>query len=140
MNSATEIATNLPIFPAAGSVSEIDTDRDGDMTDHEGFTSVSFTSVPEKGYDQLKDIARKQGMFPRDLFSAAIRQLLADRESETVIYLASRKGGVRRSFWLEDDLVEDMAAAAKQDSVSKTTLFLTALRRYADREGIDVEI
>ena len=102
--------------------------------------SVSFTSVPAKGYDQLKDIARTHGMFPRDVFSAAVRQLLEDRKAAGVVYLASRKGGVRRSLWLEDDLVEDMAVAAKQDHVSKTTLFLTALKRYAEREGIDVEI
>ena len=140
MNSVIDTAMNLPIFPAAGSVSEIDTDRDGDMTDHEGFTSVSFTSISEKGYDQLKDIARKHGMFPRDLFSAAVSQLLEDRKAGEVVYLASRKGGVRRAMWLEDDLVEAMAVAAKQDHVSKTTLFLTALKRYAEREGIDVEI
>src|SRR3954466_360700 len=140
MNNALEIATNLPDLIAPGSVSEIDTYRVEEMVDREGFTSVSFTSIPAKGFDQFKDIARDRGMFPRDLFSNAIRQLLQDRETGAVIYLASRKGGVRRSLWLEDDLVEEMAVAAKQDHVSKTTLFLTALKRFADREGIDVEI
>jgi hypothetical protein len=140
MNSVSEIAVNLPNLLATGTVSISDTNRDEDMADREGFTSVSFTSVPRKGFEQFKDIARDRGLFPRDLFSNAIRQLLRDRETEPVVYLASRKGGVRRSLWLEDDLIEEMAAAAKADHVGKTTLFLTALRRYADREGIDVEI
>src|SRR3954452_5187598 len=140
MNNALEIATNLPDLPAAGSVSEIDTYRVEDMGDHEGFTSVSFTSVPAKGFDQFKDVARSRGQFPRDLFSAALRQLLQDRKAGEVLYLASRKGGVRRALWLEDDLIEEMAIAAKQDQVSKTTLFLTALKRFADQEGIDVEV
>src|SRR3954452_15223837 len=104
MNSALEIATNLPELPAAGSVSISDTDRVEKMVDREGFTSVSFTSVSERGFEQFKDIARDRGIFPRDLFSNAIRQLLQDRETGAVIYLASRKGGVRRSLWLEDDL------------------------------------
>jgi hypothetical protein len=96
--------------------------------------------IIRKGFDQFKDIARDRGMFPRDLFSAAIRQLLQDRQGAEIVYLASRKGGVRRSLWLEDDLVYDMNAAAQADNVGKTALFLTALKRYADREGIDVEI
>ena len=32
------------------------------------------------------------------------------------------------------------ATAANEDHVSKTTLFLTALKRFAEREGIDVEV
>lgn len=142
MIDASEFATNLPNLPAAVSVSEIDTDRaEADMVDREGFTSVSFTSVPENGFEQFKDIARKRGMFPRDLFSQAIRQLLTERKAgSSIIYPASRKGGVRRSLWLEDDLVEEMNAAAAADNVSKTVFFLTALKRFADREGIDVEV
>jgi hypothetical protein len=140
MNSAQEIVTNLPELTVAGSVSGIDTCRVEDMADREGFTSTSFTSIPERGFEQFKDIARARNMFPRDLFSSAIRQLLEDRKTEAVVYLASRKGGVRRSIWLEDDLIEEMATAANEDHVSKTTLFLTALKRFAEREGIDVEV
>ena len=141
MISPSDSTMNLPQLVAPGSVSEIDTDRIEEMVDREGFTSVSFTSVPSRGYDQFKDIARSRGMFPRDLFSAAIKQLLDDRKSGLQIsYPASRKGGVRRSLWLEDDLVEEMDAAAAADNVSKTVFFLTALKRYADREGIDVEV
>ncbi|QQP89912.1 hypothetical protein IGS68_01125 [Skermanella sp. TT6] len=135
------VTTYLPRLAAAANVSQIDTGKAGDMVDREGFTSVSFTSVPPRGFDQLKDIARAQGIFPRDLFSQAIRQLLEDRKAGTMIdYPASRKGGVRRSLWLEDDLVEQMNEAATADNVSKTVLFLTALKRYAEREGIDVEV
>lgn len=98
----------------ASSVSLIDTDRVEGMADREGFTSVSFTSIPAKAFDQFKDIARARGLFPRDLFSEALRRLLQDRQAGTeVTYLASRKGGVRRSLWLEDDLVEAMDAAAE---------------------------
>jgi hypothetical protein len=122
-------------------VSVIDTDMVNEMADREGFTSVSFTSIPARGFDQFKDIARDRGMFPRDLFSRAIRQLLDDRTAGiAIVYPASRKGGVRRSLWLEDDLVEEMNAAAAADNVSKTVFFLTALKRFADREGIDVEV
>lgn len=125
----------------ASSVSLIDTDRVEGMADREGFTSVSFTSIPAKAFDQFKDIARARGLFPRDLFSEALRRLLQDRQAGTeVTYLASRKGGVRRSLWLEDDLVEAMDAAAEADNVSKTEFFLTALRRFAEREGIDAEV
>ena len=46
MNSELKIATNLPNLPAAVIVSEIDTDKAEDMVDREGFTSVSFTSIP----------------------------------------------------------------------------------------------
>jgi|tagenome__1003787_1003787.scaffolds.fasta_scaffold20611899_2 hypothetical protein len=140
MNNTPEFATNLLDLPTAGNVSEIDTDGAEDMVDREGFTSVSFTSIPARGFDQFKDIARSRGMFPRDLFSAAIRQLLQDREGAEIVYLASRKGGVRRSLWLEDDLLDEMNAAAQADNVGKTAFFLTALKRFADREGIDVEI
>lgn len=127
-----------PAFP--GTVSGIDSDRAGDMADREGFTSVSFTSVPERAFDRLKDIARARREFPRDLFSEAVRQLLRDRRAGAVAYLASRKGGVRRSLWLEEDLVAEMAEAAAEDQVSKTVLFLTALKRFAEREKLDVEL
>jgi hypothetical protein len=131
----------LPKAVTAGSVSLIDTDRVEGMADREGFTSVSFTSIPAKAFEQFKDIARDRGMFPRDLFSRALRQLLDERSAGgDISYPASRKGGVRRSLWLEDDLVEGMAAAAAADNVSKTVFFLTALKRFASREGIDVEV
>ena len=68
MNSELEIATNLPNLPAAVIVSEIDTDKAEDMVDREGFTSVSFTSIPEEGFEAFKDIAKARKMFPRDLF------------------------------------------------------------------------
>ena len=32
-----------------------------------------------------------------------------------------------------------MAEAAQEDNVGKTAFFLTALHRYAEKEGIDVE-
>jgi hypothetical protein len=101
---------------------------------------VGFTSIPERGFDQFKDIARQRKLFPRDVFGDAVRQLLLDRAAgKEITYLASRKGGVRRSLWLEDDLVEGMAEAAQEDNVGKTSFFLTALARYAEKEGIDVE-
>jgi hypothetical protein len=95
----------------------------------------------EPGFEQFKDIAGMRGIFPRDLFSAALRTLLDDRRAGLEIhYPASRKGGVRRSMWIEDDLITEMKAAAKADKVSKTVFFLTAMKRYVDREGIDVEV
>jgi hypothetical protein len=110
------------------------------MAERDGFTSVSFTSVQERGFDQFKKIARQRGIFPRDLFSAALRQLIEDRKAGLKIdYPASRKGGVRRSMWIETDLIAEMKAAARADKVSKTVFFLTAMKRYVDREGIDVE-
>jgi len=136
-----DIAAGLPVPAVPASVSEMDTSG-ADMGQHrEGFTSVSFTSVPERGYDQLKDIARRRKAFPRDLFNEALRQFLADREAgEPITYLASRKGGIRRAMWLEDDLIEAMKAAAEQDNVTQTEFFLAALRRFAEKEGLDVEI
>jgi predicted DNA-binding ribbon-helix-helix protein len=135
-----DIAAGLPVPAAPAIVSEMDTSG-ADMGQHrEGFTSVSFTSIPQKGYDQLKDIARQRGVFPRDLFSEAVRQFLAERKAGEVTYLASRKGGVRRAMWLEDDLIEAMKAAAEQDNVTQTEFFLAALRRFAEKEGLDVEI
>ena len=123
----------------AGIVAEIDTTEADDMQHREGFTSVSFTSVPERTYDQLKAMARKRQVFPRDLLAEALRQLLDDRKAGPIAYLASRKGGIRRAMWLEDDLVAEMKAAAAEDHVSQTELFLAALRRYAEREGFDGE-
>lgn len=141
MINTPESAANLPNSSQSVSVSENDTDRDEEMTDREGFTSVSFTSVPPNAFRQFKDIASQRRIFPRDLFSAAIRQLLEDRKTgKEINYPASRKGGVRRSLWLEDDLIEEMNAAATADSVSKTVFFLTAMKRFAEREGIDVEV
>jgi hypothetical protein len=111
------------------------------MSSREGFTCVSFTSIPEYEFEQFKDIARKHGLFPRDLFSAALRQLLADRKSGTeIIYPASRRGGIKRAMWLEEDLVEELNAAATADKVSQTVIFLTALKRFAQRESIDAEV
>ena len=133
-------STKLPILAAAVSVSEIDTQGAADMADRDGFKSVSFTSIPAKGFDRFKDIARQRKLFPRDVFGDAVRQLLQDRAAgKEITYLASRKGGVRRSLWLEDDLVEGMNEAAQEDNVGKTSFFLTALARYAEKEGIDVE-
>jgi hypothetical protein len=137
-----EIPAGLPAPPVVATVSTTDTDdtdRTDDMQDREGFTSVSFTSVPERTYDQLKAMARRRKVFPRDLLAEALRQLLDDRKAGPIAYLASRKGGIRRAMWLEDDLVAEMKAAAAEDHVSQTELFLAALRRYAEREGLDGE-
>ena len=110
------------------------------MPDREGFTSVSFTSVPEQAFDRFKAVARQRQVYPRDLFADAIRQLLADRKAGPVLYLASRKGGIRRALWLENELVDEMKAAAEADTISQTEFFLNALRRYAEKEGLDIEV
>ena len=110
------------------------------MQDREGFTSVSFTSVPQRAFEEFKAIAERRKVFPRDVFSEAIRELLDARRAGPVQYLASRKGGIRRAMWLEDDLVEDMRAAAEADNVTQTELFINAMRLYLAKEGIDVEV
>jgi hypothetical protein len=143
MIDATVIAigsTDLLKLPLAFIVSVSDTKGAANMVDRDGFRSVSFTSIPEAGFNRFKDIAKARKLFPRDVFGDAVRQLLQDRAAgKEITYLASRKGGVRRSLWLEDDLVEGMNEAAQEDNVGKTSFFLTALARYAEKEGIDVE-
>ena len=116
-------------------------------THREGYVSVSFTSIPEEAYERFKAEARKAKratgvhVFPRDIFTDAIRQLLADREAgQPIVYHASRKGGVRRALWLEEDLVAGMREAAGKDQVTQTEFFLTALKRYAGKEGLNVEM
>lgn len=133
-------AANLPTSRFSVNLSEFFSDRAEDMADREGFTSVCFTSIPPRGFEQIKDIAKKRGVYPRDLFSAAIRHLIDRRGSGDIKYHASRKGGVKRTIWLEDDLLAEMNAAADRDSVNKTAFFLTALNLYAEHEGLDVEI
>lgn len=141
MIDALDFDLNLPNSLQSVTVSKSDTSRGEEMTDREGFTSVSFTSVPPKAFRQFKDMAVQRNMFPRDLFTDALRQLLNDRKAgKEINYPAPRKGGVRRSLWLEDSLVEEMNTAAATDSVSKTVFFLTAMKRFAEREGIDVEV
>ena len=131
----------LPEAADADSLPEIDDGGMGMGGGHrDGFVSVSFTSVPQVPYDRFKDVARERGMLLRDLFGAALRLLLADRKAGTVMYHASRKGGIRRAMWLEEDLVEEVRATADRDQVSQTTFFLTALRRYAEKEGLDIEV
>jgi len=110
------------------------------MKDHEGYTSVSFTSIPEDAHDRLKAVARQRGVHSRDLIADAIRNLLDERRAGPVTDLASRKGGVRRALWIEDGLVAEMKAVAAADNVNQTEFFLHALRRYAQREGLGIEV
>lgn len=133
-------AARLPTPRFSVNMSELFPDRAEDMADREGFTSVCFTSIPERGFEQIKDIAKQRGVFPRDVYCDAIRCLLDRRKKGEIKYHASKRGGVKRTIWLENDLLAEMNAAAEHDSVNKTAFFLTALNLYAEHEGLDVEI
>jgi len=137
--AATPAGLPAPAVPVIVSTFDTGTDGADAMKDHEGYTSVSFTSIPEDAHDRLKAVARQRGVHSRDLIADAIRNLLDERRAGPVTDLASRKGGVRRALWIEDGLVAEMKAVAAADNVNQTEFFLHALRRCARREGLGIE-
>jgi hypothetical protein len=103
------------------------------------YISTSFSSLPKGLFDDLSQIAKDRGMFPRDLFSDAVAFMLSERgKGQKLPYIVPRKGGEKKTIWLSKEACMSIQKVSKNDNVSKNVVFLTALKLYCEREGLHV--
>jgi len=92
--------------------------------------------LPDTLYAAVQALAGRQHRLARDIHTEAVGALLAARaRGEPIRYVPSSKDARQRTIWLEKPVCEAAKAAAEEDRVSKTVLFLTALTRFCHDEG-----
>lgn len=105
------------------------------MTTVADFGNLSVR-LPDSLYGAAQALAIRQGRRARDVHTEAVRSLLAARaRGEPVHYVPSSKEARHRTIWLEKTTCEAAKAAAGEDRVSKTVLFVTALTLLCRHEG-----
>jgi hypothetical protein len=106
------------------------------------YISTSFSSLPEGLFDELSDIATQtRKIFPRDLFSDAVLFFHSERKmGRAISYVVPRKGGEKKTVWLSKEACMLIQEVSKKDKVSKNVVFLTALKMYSEREGLNVRL
>lgn len=91
--------------------------------------------LPDALYAAAQALADREHRLTRDVHTDAVRALLAARaRGEPIHYLPSSKDARQRTIWLDKPVCEAAKAAAEQDRISKTVLFLTALTRFCHGE------
>ena len=105
------------------------------MTTIADYSNLSVR-LPDALYGAAQALAARQRRLARDVHTDSVRTLLAARKrGEEVRYLPSTKDAKQRTIWLEKPVCEEAKAAAEEDRVSKTVLFLTALTLFCHHEG-----
>src|SRR3954466_8858624 len=97
-------------------------------TDRE-YGDTSFTGLPSSLIDAARDLAKRQKVYPRDVFTEAILALIARLDAgEAVEWLVSRPyvGTTPYHARLEVDVLEEMRKACEMQHIRKSTFFLTA--------------
>jgi hypothetical protein len=111
-------------------------------TDRE-YGDTSFTGLPSSLIDAARDLAKRQKVYPRDVFQEAILALIARLDAgETVEWLVSRPYVGTRPYHarMEVDVLEEMRKACERHHIRKSTFFLTGLRDHLRQNGIEVEV
>jgi len=111
-------------------------------TDRE-YGDTSFTGLPSSLLDSARDLAKRRTVYPRDVFTEAIQDLITRLDAgETVEWLVSRPrvGTTPYHTRLEVEVLEEMRKACELHHVRKSTFFLTAMRAHLRKHGIEVEV
>src|SRR3954447_8085579 len=111
-------------------------------TDRE-YGDTSFTGLPSSLLDAARDLAKRQKVYPRDVFTEAIQDLITRLDAgKTIEWLVSRPrvGTTPYHTRLEVDVLEEMRKACELHHVRKSTFFLTAMRAHLRKHGIEVEV
>jgi hypothetical protein len=105
------------------------------------YISTSFSSLPKGLFDELSQIAKTRNIFPRDLFSEAVLFFVHERKmGRGIDYVVARKGGEKKTIWLSKEACLSIQEVSKRDNISKNVLFLTALKMYSEKEGLNVRL
>jgi hypothetical protein len=111
-------------------------------TDRE-YGDTSFTGLPSSLIDAARDLAKRQKVYPRDVFTEAIQNLISRLDAgETIDWLVSRPrvGTTPYHARLEVEVLEEMRKACERHHVRKSTFFLTGMRDHLRQNGIEVEV
>lgn len=111
-------------------------------TDKE-YGDTSFTSVPPELLDAARDLARKRKVYPRDVFTLAILDLITRLNAgKTTKWPQARPGKAGRPYHtrLEVEVLEKIRDASERHEVKTNIFFMAALRDYLNRNGYQFEI
>lgn len=87
----------------------------------------SFRRVPSHLWPRL-------GADPREACEQAIRDLLARRLREKIVYMALGRDTGRYSVRLPNDLYDELRKASVDDGVNYNEFFVTALRYFLEEK------
>jgi hypothetical protein len=111
-------------------------------TDRE-YGDTSFTGLPSSLLDSARDLAKRQKVYPRDVFTEAIQDLITRLDAgETIEWPLSRPyvGTTPYHTRLEVEVLEEMRKACERYRLRKSLFFLTAMRDHLRKNGIEVEV
>jgi uncharacterized protein (DUF4415 family) len=104
--------------------------------------STSISGVPESLTDAAKRLAEERGATLKELYTAAIKALLADLEKgEEVVWPATRPGvGQPYAIRIDNDVLERMRTACDAHHTRRTNFFLAAVSRYLAENGVNIKV
>lgn len=111
-------------------------------TDKE-YGDTSFTSIPPELLDAARDLARKRKVYPRDVFTLAILDLIHRLDAgKTTKWPQARPGKAGKPYHtrLEVEVLEKIRAASERHEVKTNIFFMAALRDYLTRQGFQFDI
>src|SRR5690349_7606276 len=107
------------------------------------YGDTSFTGIPSQVIEAAKDLAKRRDVYPRDVFTDAIHELIARMDGgEAIDWPMTRPGTGTRPYHtrLEVGVLEEMRAACDRHQVRKVVFFLAALRDHLRKNGFDVKV
>lgn len=96
--------------------------------------------VPPEVRAAIRTEAKAKGSIIRLVYAEALTDFLGrQQEGRRPEYRAAPKSGKQVTIWLEKDLADAVKALSEQDNVSITDLVLTALYRFCEANGVEIE-
>jgi hypothetical protein len=111
-------------------------------TDRE-YGDTSFTGLPGDLLDAARELAKRQKVYPRDVFTEAILELIPRLDAgEAVEWPRSRPRVGTKPYHarLEVGVLETMRKACKRHEVKVNILFMAALRDYLRKHGFEIDV
>src|SRR4051812_20774457 len=108
-------------------------------TDRE-YGDTSFTGLPSSLIEAARDLAKRQKVYPRDVFQDAVSDLIARLDAGEVVEWPQsrpRTGTTPYHARMEISVLEDMRKSCERHLVKKNIFFLAALRDHLRQHGFE---
>lgn len=111
-------------------------------TDRE-YGDTSFTGLPPELIDAVRELAKQRCVYPRDVFTDAIQELIPRLDAgEDIVWPRSRPRVGTRPYHarLEVGVLDEMRKACERHEVKTNIFFMAALRDHLRRSGVEIEV
>ncbi|MGF7213212.1 hypothetical protein GGE65_007848 [Skermanella aerolata] len=108
------------------------------------YGDTSYTGIPDQLLDSARKLARDRNIYPRDVFTEAVLELIPRLDAGDVVEwpkVAPAKGGKQKPYHtrLEVGVLEAIRNACDRHEVKGNVFFIAALRDYLRKNGYATE-